>query len=215
MRCMDEGHVPRKEENPMKRMLALLAAMMLLAIPSLAEETDAQAQANADYALALLDGGRMLLMADDWHGVRDVEPGTQYEMEGTPVRFTVLDMDTYGIQEVVIEMAEPESFVVLTWYEGRVYAAEIPYRGLLNLKDDGTHTYSSGAMDNGVRMLLLESDRVTMGVLAETHSEDAYYVGGEQVDEAAYEAFLAEQDAKLPAIWYDYSPDMLQRVLGQ
>lgn len=199
----------------MKKMLALLAAMLLLAIPALAEEADEQAAANAAYASALLDGGRMLLMADDWHGVRDVETGTRYEMEGTPVRFTVLDMDTYGIQEVVIEMAEPESFVVLTWYEGRVYAAEIPYRGLLDLKDDGTHAYSSGAMDNGVRMLLMESDRVTMAVLAEMHSEDAYYVGGEQVDKAAYDAFLAEQDAKLPAIWYDYSPEMLRLVLGQ
>lgn len=199
----------------MKRMLALLAVMMLLSIPALAEDADEQAAANAAYASALLDGGRMLQMADDWLGVDESAKNTPFVMTGTPVRFAVLDMDTYGIQEIVIELAEPESFVVLTWYEGRVYAAEIPYRGLLNLKDDGTHTYSSGAMDNGVGMLLLESDRVTMSVLAETHSEGAYYVGGEQVDEAAYEAFLAEQDAKLPAIWYDYSPDMLHRVLGQ
>ena len=199
----------------MKRMLALLAAMMLLSIPALAEDADEQAAANAAYASALLDGGRMLQMADDWLGVDESAKNTPFVMTGTPVRFAVLDMDTYGIQEIVIELAEPESFVVLTWYEGRVYAAEIPYRGLLNLKDDGTHIYSNGAMDNGVGMLLLESDRVTMSVLAEMHSEGAYYVGGEQVDEAAYEAFLAEQDAKLPAIWYDYSPDMLHRVLGQ
>lgn len=199
----------------MKRMLALLAAMLLLAIPALAEETGAQAAASAAYAAVLLEGKPALLMADEWHGAANVAEGTPLVMEGTPVRFAVLDMDTYGIQELVIELAEPESFVVLTWYEGRVYAAEIPYRGLLDLKDDGTHAYASGAMDNGVRMLLLESDRVTMGVLAETRSEGAYYVGGEQVDEAAYDAFLAQQEAKLPAIWYDYSPEMLQRVLGQ
>lgn len=202
----------------MKRMLALLAAMLLLALPALAEETDAQATANAAYAAVLLEGKTALLMEDEWHGVTNVAEGTPLVMEGTPVRFAVLDMDTYGIQEVVIELAEPESFVVLTWYEGRVYAAEIPYRGLLDLKDDGTHAFSSGALDNGVGMLMLESSRVTVGVLAETRSDgDAttYTVGGETADEAAYDAFIAQQEAKLPAIWYDYSPEMLQRVLGQ
>ncbi|MBQ7849561.1 MAG: hypothetical protein IJ343_07570 [Clostridia bacterium] len=203
----------------MKRFLTMLAAMMLLAIPALAEEAEGQAAANAAYASVLLDGRKALQMEDEWHGVTGVAQGTPFEMTGAPVRFTVLDMDTYGIQEIVIELAEPESFVVLTWYEGRVYAAEIPYRGLLDLKDDGTHVFSSGAEDNGVAMLLLESDRVTVGVLAQSHSAGTgavtYTVGGKEADQADFDAFLAEQETKLPALWYEYSADMLRLVLGQ
>lgn len=42
-----------------------------------------------------------------------------------------------------------------------------------------------------------------------------YTVGGKEADQADFDAFLAEQETKLPALWYEYSADMLRLVLGQ
>lgn len=201
----------------MKKILFLLAAMALLICPALAEEAEVQAKVNAAYAAVLLEGAEAVLLEDAFVSQTESEK-TVLTLTDTPVRFTVMDMDTYGLMEVVLEMAEPERFIVLTYHDGVVYAAEIPYRGLLGLKADGTHEYSSGAMDGGVRMLLMESSVLTTGLLAEVRptgeNTAAYIIGGAEVDEAAYQAFLAEQEAKLPALWYDYTEENVKLLLG-
>lgn len=205
----------------MKRWLAMLCAALLLTCPALAEETDPQTEANAAYARVLLEGAEALRLVDTYAAGTESDPQAEAStiaLTETPVRFTVMDMDTYGLMEVVLEMPAYECYIILTYDEGRVYAAEIPYRGLLNLKGDGTHEYSSGAMDGGVRMLLMESAVLTTGVLADVRPTGentvAYFIGGTQVDEAAYQAFLAEQEAKLPALWYDYTEENVKMLLG-
>lgn len=202
----------------MKRLIVLLVAM-LLALPALAEEDDLverQAEANAAIARVLLDGEPYIpLKADD-----------RMPDEWNAVRFTVLDMDGDGVTEVVVELTEWEAFVVLHFAGDGVYGSEFPYRGMLSLKDDGTFTYSSGAMDNGVAVLSFLSggtDELQMGYLplAECRSEDDGSVtfwldgGAEQTDEAGYQAYIAQQSAKLDALWYEYSPENVRMLLGQ
>lgn len=203
----------------MKRLIAMLAALLLMALPALAEEADLaerQAAANAAIARVLLDGEPYIPMKaddrlpDDWNAVR----------------FTVLDMDGDGVTEVVVELTEWEAFVVLCFAGEGVYGTEFPYRGMLSLKDDGTFTYSSGAMDNGVAVLTYRSggtDSLQSGYLplAECRQEADGSVtfwldgGAEKTDEAGYQAFIAQQSAKLDALWYDYTIDNVKLLLGQ
>ena len=194
----------------MKRLLILLMALLLAALPGLAEETDRQTEANAAYASVLLNG-------EAWTPSGDVRE------DWNPVRFTVLDLDGDGVSEVILEVTEPEAFIILTGIKS-VIATEWPYRGLLNLKDDGTFTFSSGAMDNGVAMLVYQGDfGAQWGYLplAESVSDAdgavTYWLdgGAEQTDEAGYLAFLAQQDAKLDALWYDYTEENVRMLLGQ
>lgn len=201
----------------MKRLLAMLLVLMLLTLPALAEETDLQPIANQAYARVLLDGANYLPLTED----------TRMPAEWNAARFTVLDMDEDGVTEVVIELTEWEAFVVLTWGGGsEVYGGEIVYRGLLDLKDDGTFTFSSGAMDNGVAELSFLSggtDELQMGYLplAECRSEEDGSVsfwldgGAERTDEAGYQAYIAQQSAKLDALWYDYTEENIRLLLGQ
>ena len=203
----------------MKRLIAMLAAMLLMILPALAEEVDLserQAEANAAIARVLLDGEEYIPMqADD-----------RMPADWNAVRFTVLDMDGDGVTEVVVELTEWEAFVVLYAAGDGVYGSEFPYRGMLSLKDDGTFTYSSGAMDNGVAVLSFLSggtNELQMGYLplAECRSEDNGSVtfwldgGAEQTDEAGYQAYIAQQSAKLDALWYEYSPENVRMLLGQ
>lgn len=201
-----------------ERILALLAAVMLLVCPVLAEEADVQAEANAAYAAVLLEGAAYTPMHV---GVRTLQ-------DCTPVRFAVMDMNGDGLAEVVLEVEAPEGYLILTVHEGAVYVGEEVYRGLLDLKDDGTSSFSSGASDNGVWDFCFvveeESGRpIGLGhyVLAECRSgadgSVAYVLDGgtQTTDEAGYQAFLAGQDAKLDALWYDYTEDNVKLLLGQ
>ena len=185
-------------------------ALLLAALPGLAEESDRQTEANAAYASVLLNG-------EAWTPSGDVRE------DWNPVRFTVLDLDGDGVSEVILEVTEPEAFIILNGIKS-VIATEWPYRGLLNLKDDGTFTFSSGAMDNGVAMLVYQGDfGAQWGYLplAESVSDAdgtvTYWLdgGAEQTDEAGYLAFLAQQDAKLDALWYDYTEENVRMLLGQ
>ena len=202
----------------MKRMLTLLAALVLLACPVMAEETGVQAEANAAYAAVLLTGADYSPMNEEVLPLK----------ESRPVRFAVMDMNGDGVAEVVLEVEAPEGFLILTYHEGRVYVGEEVQRGLLDLKDDGTSSFSSGAMDNGVWdfCFVVEEDTgrpVGIGhyVLAESRSSDdgsvAYVLDGGQktTDEAGYRAYLAEHAAKLDALWYDYTEETVKMLLGQ
>ena len=203
----------------MKRLLSMMVALLMLALPALAEEDDLaerQAAANAAFARVLLDGEAYIPMeADD-----------RMPAEWNAVRFTVLDMDGDGVTEVVVELTEWEAFVVLISGGESVSGSEFSYRGMLDLKDDGTFTYSSGAMDNGVAMLSFRSggtDGLQMGYLprAECRSEDDGSVsfwldgGAERTDEAGYQAYITAQSAKLDAIWYDFTEENIRMLLGQ
>lgn len=203
-----------------KRMLALLSAMLLMVMPALAEEADEaqlQAAANVAYARVLLEGESYLPVTEDAR-----QPG-----EWKPVRFTLLDIEGDGLSEVIVELTEWEAFVVLTCMDGVVYGGEIAYRGMLNLKDDGTCEFSSGAMNNGVSKLCFAVDeetgkpvsigRFNLAESIDTDGSVTYWLdcGAEQTDEAGYEAFLAQQTAKLDALWYDYTEENVKLLLGQ
>lgn len=204
----------------MKRLISMLLAVLLLVAPALAEEEALQLAANAAYARVLLEGEDYIPLTDD----------ARMPAEWEPVRFTLLDMDHDGVNEAIVELTNWEAFIILFWYgeTGEVYGAEIVYRGLLDLKDDGTSSFSSGAMDGGVSSLCLavnsetnKPDAIGRFHLAESATMPDGSIrytldcGVEETDEAGYQAFLAEQDAKLDALWYDYTEENLKLLLGQ
>lgn len=199
----------------MKRLLAMLLLLMM-ALPVMAEEADLQAAANAAYARVLLDGEGYIPLTEEAH----------MPDEWKAVRFTLMDLDQDGVNEAIIELAEWEVFVVLTYADEKVYGGECVYRGMLDLKDDGTFTFSNGAMDNGVAELSFRSggsDEMEMGYLplGECRSEEdgsvTFWLDGgvEETDEAGYRAFIDAQSAKLDALWYDYTEETVKLLLGQ
>ena len=198
----------------MRKWLAMLLAALLLTAPALAEEIDLQAAAKDAYARVLLEGSPVTPMEEDMR-----QPDAWQ-----PVRFTLLDLDADGVSECILEITEPEAYIILTCDGDEVLACEWPYRGLLNLKDDGTFTFSSGALDGGVAMLVYQGDDgAHWGYLplAESISDAdgnvTYWLDGgiEKTDEAGFNAALEAQNAKLDALWYDYTEENLRMLLGQ
>ena len=142
------------------------------------------------------------------------------DMDWTITRFALLDLDGDGADELVlaIDYSGEEEYVILTCYDDAVYANQIVYRGFLLPKADGTFEWSNGASDNGVSRARFENGALIYEDLAAlsggSDGGTAYTLGGESVDEAAYNAFLAEQDAKEGLAWTEFTLDSLSAALA-
>ena len=65
------------------------------------------------------------------------------------INFTVVDMDEDGVSEVVI-MYDPGELKVFRVEGGTVYGYDFSYRALMNLKKDGTFSWSNDAYSDGI-----------------------------------------------------------------
>ena len=142
------------------------------------------------------------------------------DMDWTVTRFALLDMDGDGTDELVlsIDFSGNEEYVILTVYDGALYANQVVYRGFLLPKADGTFEWSNGASDNGVSRARFENGVLIYEDLAAlsggSDGSTAYTLSGERVDEAAYDAFLAEQGAKEDLAWTEFTLDSLSAALA-
>lgn len=142
------------------------------------------------------------------------------DMDWTITRFALLDLDGDGADELVlnIDFSGEEEYVILTCYDGAVYANQIVYRGFLSPKADGTFEWSNGAFDNGASRACFENGVLVyedFASMSEGSDGNAVYtLNGESIDEAAYSAFLDEQAAKDDLAWTEFSVDAVNAALA-
>ncbi len=141
------------------------------------------------------------------------------DMDWTIKRFTLLDLDGDGADELVIaiDYSGNEEYVVLTCYDGTVYANQVVYRGFLTPKADGTVAWSNGAFDNGYARSRFENGVLVyddFAVMIDNGSSVTYTLNGENVSEEDYNAFTAEQDAKDDLAWTDFTEEAVSAALA-
>jgi len=152
---------------------------------------------------------------------------TNQELYGaafTASRFAMLDLDGDGVIEVILELTvndSPEFYEILHFTDGKVYGYNIVYRGLEQLKADGTFYYSNGAADGGYGKLKFQPDAYDTDILAHMESSQngdeltiAYFVDSESVSEEAFQSFRAAQDGKSDAIWYEFTKEQIEAELS-
>ena len=133
------------------------------------------------------------------------------DMDWTITRFALLDMDGDGADELVLDIdySGEEEYVILTCYDGAVYANQVVYRGFLSPKADGTFEWSNGAFDNGASRARFENGVLVYDDFAAVSSDDSgsvtYTLNGESVSEEDFDAFIAEQNAKDDLAWTDFT----------
>lgn len=141
------------------------------------------------------------------------------DMDWTITRFALLDLDGDGADELVlaIDYSGEEEYVILTCYDGAVYANQIVYRGFLSPKADGTVAWSNGAFDNGYARFRFENGVLVyddFAVMIDNGSSVTYTLNGENVSEEDYNAFTAEQNAKDDLAWTEFSVDAVNAALA-
>lgn len=141
------------------------------------------------------------------------------DMDWTITRFALLDLDGDGADELVlaIDYSGEEEYVILTCYDGAVYANQIVYRGFLSPKANGTVAWSNGAFDNGYARFRFENGVLVyddFAVMIDNGSSVTYTLNGENVSEEDYNAFTAEQDAKDDLAWTDFTVEAVSAALA-
>lgn len=141
------------------------------------------------------------------------------DMDWTIKCFALLDLDSDGTDELVLDIdySGDEEYVVLTCYDGAVYANQVVHRGFLTPKADGTVAWSNGAFDNGYARFRFENGVLVyddFAVMIDNGSSVTYTLNGENVSEEDYNAFTAEQDAKDDLAWTDFTVEAVSAALA-
>ncbi|MFL0268812.1 hypothetical protein [Candidatus Clostridium radicumherbarum] len=151
---------------------------------------------------------------------------TNIEIYGTIFKvthFTVLDMDSDNKPEVVLELSvgnEPQFYEILHYMNGIVYGYLIVYRGLEELKADGTFRFSNGAADNGWGKLSFEANAPKTDTLGYSKSSQgdanltiSYFINNKPVTKESFDSFANEQSGKKAAVWYEFSQKNIETIL--
>ena len=172
--------------------------------------------ATANLINAGVEASTASFRAPDVYATKGVDGS---DMDWTIKRFALLDLDGDGTDELVlnIDYSGDEEYVVLTCFDGAVYANQVVYRGFLTPKADGTVAWSNGAFDNGYARFRFGNGVLVyddFAVMIDNGSSVTYTLNGENVDEAAYSAFLGEQAAKDDLAWTAFSVDAINAALA-
>lgn len=152
---------------------------------------------------------------------------TNKEIYGTILKvshFTVLDMDGDKTPEIVLELSvgdEPQFYEILHYKNDAVYGYLIVYRGLEELKSDGTFRFSSGVADNGFGKLSFESNASKTEMLAYSKSSQgdgnltiSYFINNKPVTKEAFDSFSKEQSGKKNVVWYEFTQKNIENQLS-
>ena len=127
----------------------------------------------------------------------------------TVEQFAVVDMDGSGVPEVVIELSRDGERIVFHNRNDRIYGFGFSYRGMNELKIDGTFSGSSGAASSSIGKLEFLTVECKERVLAYS-DDDKYYVNDKQVSEDMFNSSLSKHWEKEDADWYSYSAETFE-----
>ena len=173
--------------------------------------------ATANLINAGVEASTASFRAPDVYATKGVDGS---DMDWTITRFAPLDLDGDGTDELVlnIDYSGDEEYVVLTCFDGAVYANQVVHRGFLTPKADGTVAWSNGAFDNGYARFRFENGVLVYDDFAAVSSDDSgsvtYTLNGESVSEEDFDAFIAEQNAKDDLAWTAFSVDAINAALA-
>lgn len=207
----------------MKKFAAMLMAIaMLLSACALAEETAAVTSPVASPVASPIadlvgDPADLPEMLDVMNGVLEIYlPETQQSLllnaaleeafgEGAAAtEFAVIDVDGDGRLDMLLKVdmnGEDFGTMILSKANDKINGYPYTYRAMMNVKEDATFDFSSGAADSGVGSFSKDEEgNGVINVLAESVSDGegniTYTVNGETADVDAFDAVIDAQRAK-------------------
>lgn len=134
-------------------------------------------------------------------------------------KFTVIDLDDDGEKEMVlwlqINNISDYGFEVLHAQGGEIYGYTLSYREFMNLKTDGTFTFSGGAADLGIGKMIFSGMEYNIDKQVYSSSEyDAenelivqYFTDGVSCSADEFDEAMDSQEQKADVKWYDLSEE--------
>ncbi len=150
---------------------------------------------------------------------------TDRSVETRMTKLAVVDLNSDETPEVVLGLAvndnEDYGFEVLRYQDGVVYGYAFPYRALMDLKADGTFSFSSGAADHGFGTLEFTDNgyivhRVTYCESRYSPTQEqivSYFVDGQDATVEDFLSAIARQTEKADVSWHDLEHTRLESVI--
>ena len=121
---------------------------------------------------------------------------------GEPGRWTLIDLDADGEQELLVEYDWAGDTAILHKIGDTYYAFYIGYRSISGLKADGTMSWSSSAFESGVSRLRFSTQGIISENIITYNTEDnVYIVDGVEVSKDVCDAALRSQHEKKDVRW--------------
>ncbi len=130
--------------------------------------------------------------------------------------YTVVDLDADGIDEIVLWLSvngvENYGCEILRYHDEDVYGYLMWYRAFNCLKEDGTFSFSGGAMDSGFGKIVFDGKDFSTEKIAYSESQYGsddeiivtYFVNGEKVAHDQFEAEIQKQNKKPDSVRYEF-----------
>jgi beta-lactamase regulating signal transducer with metallopeptidase domain len=140
-------------------------------------------------------------------------------------KFAIMDLDNDGNPEVILWLSvnndDYYGFEVLRYQNGAVYGYTLWYRSFMDLKANGTFSFSSGAADSGFGTVKFTESAYSIDKI--TYSESSYdsnnnmsvsyFVDHESATEDAFLSAVNRQSEAADATWYEYADDTIEAML--
>lgn len=215
-----ENILEKKERKMnMKKFLAIMMALsMMLCAFAVAETASPAAStvaspvanmvgdpADLPAIAAVLNGGSEVYVPSDKTNKTLQDALNDEFTEGAGYdSFAVLDVDGDGKLDVVLNVTvngEALGYLVLTSADEVICAYGFYYRAMIGLKEDGSFSFSSSAVESGVATFYKDENRdAQYNELAESKLDEnenvVYFVNGEAADEDAFTAVINAQNEK-------------------
>lgn len=215
-----ENILEKKERKMnMKKFLAIMMALsMMLCVFAVAETASPVAStvaspvadmvgdpADLPAIAAVLNGGSEVYVPSDKTNKTLQDALNDEFTEGAGYdSFAVLDVDGDGKLDVVLNVTvndEVLGYLVLTSADEVICAYGFYYRAMIGLKEDGSFSFSSSAVESGVATFYKDENRdAQYNELAESKLDEnenvVYFVNGEAADEDAFTAVINAQNEK-------------------
>ena len=119
------------------------------------------------------------------------------DTDGPKVKYALLDWDNDSKNEMVImiESFNDGFYLILNNEDGIVYGFEDVYRGMEDIKIDGTFIGDGGASTYGVLRDKFQKNKRIQEILAEMDM-DKYQIGGKDVSKDEFQKYMDEFDKK-------------------
>ena len=167
---------------------------------------------------AVLDGTLPVTEADSGEAVTLEEfrskrsEQTEVAVEHTALAYCDLDGDESPEMVLLCMFGENVAmFNILRWQDGAVYLYEVPYRGMMDLKNDGTFYYSGGISNSGAAVLRFEDGNAVTEpftyVTSELGEDPDYFVDGVPAEAPEFHVAMEQQGQKTGVVWYALKTD--------
>ena len=141
-------------------------------------------------------------------------------------KFTVIDLENDGTPEVILRLSvnnnDDYGFEVLHYQDGAVYGYTLWYRAFMDLKADGTFSFSGGAADYGFGTVKFTEKAYSVDKISYCESSYdssnnqsiSYFVDHESASEDDFLSAISKQSEKTEATWSDFTDDNIKTMLS-